>query len=74
MLSLRNIKLNNNISRLWKNSAYFCNKPTEENDAKPPGGYAKAFEKFETLNAPVEEKPATFASLLRNSKFIDVSC
>lgn len=36
------------------------------------GGYAKAFEKFEELKEQPKEKPATFASLLRNSKFIDV--
>lgn len=35
-------------------------------------GYAKAFEKFEELKEQPKEKPATFASLLRSSKFIDV--
>lgn len=37
------------------------------------GGYAKAFDKFEQINTEEPEKPQTFASLLRNSKFIDVS-
>lgn len=37
------------------------------------GGYAKAFDKFEELKETPKETPATFASLLRNSKFIDVN-
>lgn len=38
------------------------------------GGYAQAFERFETLSNKEVEKPnQNFASLLRNSKFIDVN-
>lgn len=37
------------------------------------GGYAKAFNKFEELKETPKETPETFASLLRNSKFIDVN-
>lgn len=45
-----------------------------ENDAKVQGGYAKAYDKFENLKGEAEDKkPETFASLLRSSKFIDVS-
>lgn len=42
-------------------------------DTASSGGYAKAFEKFKELKESPQEKPATFASLLRNSKFVDVS-
>lgn len=37
------------------------------------GGYAKAFAKFETLTEEPKQENQTFASLLRSSKFIDVS-
>jgi len=36
------------------------------------GGYAEAFKKFEGINEPPKEEPQTFASLLKNSKFIDL--
>lgn len=39
----------------------------------PVGGYAKAFDKFENIKTEEAPKLQTFASLLRNSKFIDVS-
>lgn len=39
----------------------------------PEGGYAKAFKKFEGLNEEPKAASETFASLLRNSAFIDVS-
>lgn len=40
--------------------------------ATKSGGYAKSFEKFTHIND--EPKiPKTFTSLLRNSKFVDVS-
>lgn len=40
----------------------------------PVKSYAQAFEKFQDLaEKKPEQKPQTFASLLRNSKFIDVS-
>ncbi|KAJ8922280.1 hypothetical protein NQ315_004219, partial [Exocentrus adspersus] len=38
---------------------------------KKPGGFADSFEKFQTLNES-DEKPQTFASLLRHSAFIDL--
>lgn len=38
----------------------------------PVGGYAKAFDKFENIKTEEAPKLQTFASLLRNSKFIDV--
>lgn len=40
----------------------------------PVGGYAKAFNKFDNIKTEEPPKLQTFASLLRNSKFIDVSC
>lgn len=39
-------------------------------NTKKSGGFADTFEKFKTLDS---ESPQTFASLLRNSQFIDVS-
>lgn len=50
---------------------------TDEGATKTLGGFARAFEKFEKAKNFSEPKPvddATFLSLLRNSKFIDVSC
>ncbi|XP_066254756.1 small ribosomal subunit protein bS1m [Euwallacea similis] len=44
-----------------------------EPTAKPKAGsYADAFNKFENIKDTQEEKPQTFASLLKNSKFIDL--
>lgn len=37
------------------------------------GGYAKAFDKFENFKTEEPQKLQTFPSLLRNSKFVDVS-
>lgn len=45
-------------------------------ETKTLSGFAKAFEKFEKTGNVTEPKPedtATFHSLLRNSKFIDVN-
>lgn len=39
----------------------------------PVGGYAKAFDKFENIKTQEPPKLQSFATLLRNSKFIDVS-
>ncbi|KAL1517621.1 hypothetical protein ABEB36_001360 [Hypothenemus hampei] len=36
------------------------------------GTYADAYKKFESLNEPPKEEPKTFASLFKNSKFIDL--
>lgn len=46
--------------------------PNAVTDTKA-GGYAKAFDKFEQINIEEPQIPQNFASLLRNSKFIDVS-
>ncbi|XP_037036004.1 28S ribosomal protein S28, mitochondrial [Bradysia coprophila] len=48
---------------------------TDESSTKTLGGFARAFEKFEKAKNFTEPKPvdnATFLSLLRNSKFIDM--
>ncbi|XP_072385747.1 small ribosomal subunit protein bS1m [Diabrotica undecimpunctata] len=36
------------------------------------GGYAQAFQKFETIKNPEDKTPQAFASLLRNSRLIDL--
>lgn len=75
MLAARNIcnKINvRHIRQLGNTNVLLCDKRIEENDHGKEGGFAKAYDKFEHLNAPVEEKPQTFASLLRHSKLIDV--
>lgn len=58
----------------------FCEKveknETEQSEEKKLSGFAKAFEKYsKPQDQPTEEKlpDLPFASLLRNSKFIDVS-
>lgn len=45
-----------------------------EKDEKKRGGFARAFERYTTpeIKTQTPEKEETFASLLRNSKFIDV--
>ncbi|CAG9861536.1 unnamed protein product [Phyllotreta striolata] len=46
---------------------------TKETDTHEVGGYAKAFEKFENIKDQNEnEPPQNFASLLRNSRLIDL--
>lgn len=48
----------------------------DESSTKTLGGFARAFEKFEkpeNFSEPIPQDNATFLSLLRNSKFIDVS-
>jgi hypothetical protein len=48
---------------------------TQPNTEKKRGGFAQAFEKYTSppeLKPQTPEKEETFASLLRNSKFIDV--
>lgn len=71
--------LNQNLKIFTKFSRTCSNQTTEEKfseNTSKQGGYAKAFKKFETeLNTEnKDEKPRkTFASLLRNSNFIDVS-
>lgn len=49
----------------------------DESSTKTLSGFARAFEKFEkpeNFSEPKPEDNATFLSLLRHSKFIDVSC
>lgn len=68
-----------NTQNLIKTSAIsrnFCEKVEEHADGSAKlSGFAKAYEKqAESLTAKEpEETPQTFAALLRNSKFIDVS-
>ncbi|KAJ6640967.1 28S ribosomal protein S28, mitochondrial [Pseudolycoriella hygida] len=48
---------------------------TDETSTKTLGGFARAFEKFnrpENFTTPEPQDNATFLSLLRNSKFIDM--
>jgi hypothetical protein len=48
---------------------------TEKKDEKKRGGFAQAFERYTSppeIKTQTPEKEETFASLLRNSKFIDV--
>lgn len=45
----------------------------QENPAPTKSGYAKAFEKFQSLEDADKEKLQTFKQLLMKSKFIDVS-
>lgn len=48
---------------------------TEEQTEPKLGGFAQSFEKFSTINEPkvsVEPEPQSFATLLRQSKFIDL--
>lgn len=66
-----NISKLKNIRQFWSSCNRLCS-VTNDVDNKQ-SGYAKAYTKFENINAPIEEKPQTFASLLRNSKFVDVS-
>jgi hypothetical protein len=47
----------------------------EKKDEKKRGGFAQAFQRYTSppeIKAQTPEKEETFASLLRNSKFIDV--
>ncbi|KAI4471766.1 mitochondrial 28s ribosomal protein s28 [Holotrichia oblita] len=45
---------------------------TQENATPTKSGYAKAFEKFQSLEDTDKEKPHTFRELLMKSKFIDL--
>lgn len=46
---------------------------TENTQPPKSSTYADAFNKFEGLQTVPKGQPQTFASLLKNSKFIDVS-
>lgn len=73
MISFRIIssKLNlRNARQLCISKTFYCEKSSEQNVVQ--GGFAKAYEKFQDINAPIKEVPQTFASLLKNSKFVDV--
>lgn len=48
--------------------------PSDNNPDNKTSGYAKAFTKFDTLKEEPKDAPKTFAALLRQSKFVDVSC
>lgn len=65
--------LNNPISL---QRAFLSDEIKAEETTKTLSGFAKAFEKFEkpeNFSEPQPEENATFLSLLRNSKFVDVS-
>lgn len=47
------------------------NTETTESEAKL-SGFAQSYEKFSHIDDKVPEKPKTFASLIRNSKFVDL--
>lgn len=64
------------IKHISQNSSWtcyqrLCSSNTPDQTSTYQGGYAKAFDKFETIKEP-QEAPQTFAALLRNSKFVDV--
>lgn len=76
----------NKFTKTFVNTRNLCDKTQktivsssdeEKYDALIPklGGFAKAYEKQTSSlqEKPVEGPPQTFASMLRNSKFIDVS-
>lgn len=54
---------------------YYSKQYSSTESTQPPKSstYADAFNKFEGLQAIPKEQPQTFASLLKNSKLIDVS-
>lgn len=49
------------------------NTKTTTEPEKRLSGFAQSFEKFSHIDAQVPETPKTFASLIRNSKFVDVN-
>lgn len=74
---IRTSLVNNPVYALSSQRVFFSDEiKTDETSTKTLSGFAKAFEKFEkpeNLTEPKLEDNATFLSLLRNSKFIDVS-
>lgn len=77
-----------NLPRLISANRFYCDKKEPEKSAEIKiekdlenqqieaklSGFAKAFQKFsEPTKEEAEETPATFESLLKNSKFIEVS-
>lgn len=77
MMSIRqSLKKLTTYSRNISNVRLLCsespNTESSKESTKHQGGYAKAFEKFDQINRPVDDQPKTFASLLRNSKFVDL--
>lgn len=75
-LSLRNIRVAQSLSAtlLKSGNRQVSSNPPEVPTDQKSGSYAAAYKKFEDLNKPSVKAPETFASLLKNSKFIDVSC
>lgn len=73
MSLIHSMKYCSRVSRVISASRHLNICRMYSNTEETVSGYAKAFEKFEGLTEQPQEKPATFASLLRNSKFIDVS-
>ncbi|XP_022920067.1 small ribosomal subunit protein bS1m [Onthophagus taurus] len=73
----RNIVINilkNTKKSSWRHPIRFLSTESGEIKENKPqlGGYAKAYEKFENLTQEPKEPPKSFATLLRNSKFIDL--
>lgn len=67
---LGNIATTRKCLRTFSSGTDQDNTPTDNNKIS---GYAKAFDKFEQIKTTEPQKQESFASLLRNSKFIDVS-
>lgn len=74
-------QVSSKLHRLSDTGSLFCacsrrllsSEVNQDNRDTKTGGYAQAFRKFEEINVPPKEELQTFASLLKNSKFIDVS-
>ncbi|ENN70943.1 28S ribosomal protein S28, mitochondrial isoform X1 [Dendroctonus ponderosae] len=73
-LTLRNIRVGQNLNgTFFKGShRHLTNNPPEAPTDQKSGSYAAAYKKFEDINKPSVKAPETFASLLKNSKFIDL--
>lgn len=74
---MRTSLINNPVHTISLQRVFFSDDiKAEETSTKTLSGFAQAFAKFEkpeSFAEPVQEDNATFLSLLRNSKFIDVS-
>lgn len=78
---IRTTIVNNSVQTIALQRVFFSDEIKAEDistksETKTLSGFARAFEKFEKKENFTESKPednATFLSLLRNSKFIDVS-
>lgn len=74
-MSLLRTLINRSLNKPAIVTRFLCTAPSETTTpTDKQGGYAKAFTKFENLDSEqkVQEPIQTFASLLSNSKFVDV--